>query len=64
MAMQTPVLSILIQDMCFSDVIFMSRHKNFENFMLYHDKFLCYDMSLCPYVVQHYSIRHIQYYPV
>ena len=29
MAMQTPVLSISIQDMCLSDVISMSRHKNF-----------------------------------
>ena len=33
MAMQTPVLSISIQGMCFSDVISMSRHKNFENFI-------------------------------
>ena len=29
MAMQTPVLSISIQDMSLSDVICMSRHRNF-----------------------------------
>ena len=35
MVMQTPVLSISIQDMCLSDVISMSRYKNFEN-LKYH----------------------------
>ena len=39
MAMQTPVLSISIQDMCLSDVISMSRDKKLEiSYIInYHD---------------------------
>ena len=37
MAIQTPVLSISIQDMCLCDVISMSRHKNFDIKIKTHD---------------------------
>ena len=59
MAMQTPVLSISIQEMCLSDVITMSRRKKFENF-IYHItyKSLCHLRHAALVLVLQLSHKH------
>ena len=55
MALQTPVVSISIQDMCLGDVICMSRHeKLFHSYMISQYKFYVTIFHMSPtYVVQH-----------